>query len=223
MDFVKCLAYKTLMTRRFLTHFSTVFFVHLALVFGGLGLVASQANNHRLGNQILNLKIAGQMLMAGSPSVSAPSRPKVSRRSKSSQTLPSVPVAPVATSQSSEIGTGDGKPGTIPGYGGGSLSGTAMADLKTIYKAELRQRIDQNKFYPLAARRLGQTGIVIVAFTLQIDGSIMNVRIDRSSGNSRLDTAGIEAVNKVGKFKAIPSEFGPGPMDMSVPIKFQTI
>ncbi len=222
MDFVKCLAYKTLMTRRFLTHFSTVFFVHFALVFGGLVFIANEATTHKLGNQILNIKIAGDMLMAGSPRVSPPKQIR-SNTSKTLKRKSVAPSAPVAATDSSTSLVSDGKPGAMPGFGGGSLTGTAIADLKTMYKAELRARIDQNKFYPMAARRLGQTGIVVVAFTLLADGSIQDIRIDTSSGNDRLDTAGLEAVKKVGKFKAIPSEFASKTIDMSVPIKFQTL
>ncbi len=224
MDFVKCLAYKTLMTRRFLTHFSTVFFLHVALVFGGIVFIANEAATHKLGNSILNIKIAGAMIMGGSPQVSAP-RPVRSTTAKSSKVKTESTVAPVTASDSSTSSSDavGGKPGSIPGYAGGTLSGTALADLKTIYKAELRAQIVQNKFYPLAARRLGQTGIVVVAFTLLADGSIQNIRIEDSSGNDRLDTAGLEAVKKVGKFKEIPSEFASNSIDMSVPIKFQTL
>ncbi len=152
-----------------------------------------------IGKHVLNLKVAGEQLI---------SRPQVAPRVRP-QAKPTTTTAEV-------------KPGEIPEVTTNALSGTAIADIKTIYKAQLRSRIEENKFYPMAARRMGQTGTVIVAFTLLEDGSIINIRIDNSSGNSRLDSAGLDAVKKVGKFKAIPSELDASTLDMSVPIQFKT-
>ncbi len=156
-----------------------------------------------IGKHVLNLKVAGEQIL---------SRPKVAPRVKST-----VPTTTTAEATSPEV-----KSGEIPEVTTNALSGTAIADIKSVYKAQLRSRIEENKFYPMAARRMGQTGTVIVAFTLQGDGSIINIRIDNSSGNPSLDSAGLEAVKKVGKFKAIPSELNASSLDMSVPIKFST-
>lgn len=156
-----------------------------------------------IGKHVINLKMAGEALL---------NPPQVTRQVK-----PTVAPSPVVSTVPSEV-----KPGDIPEVTSNALSGTAIADMKAIYKSELRSRIEQNKFYPMAARRMGQTGTVIVAFTLLNDGSIIDVRIDDSSGNPSLDTAGLEAVKKVGKFKAIPSELNTSSLDMSVPIKFST-
>jgi protein TonB len=193
------------MSNRFLTHFSTVFFIHAALIFGGITMLHHEAVTGNLGQRILNLKVASEVLLS-SP---APARMTQTKTKN---------VPAEAAPATSEV-----KPGEIPEVTSNALSGQAIADMKTIYKAQLRSRIEENKFYPMAARRMGQTGTVIIAFTLLEDGSIIDVRIDSSSGNSRLDSAGLEAVKKVGKFKAIPSEFNASTLDMSVPIKFSTL
>jgi len=191
------------MTRRYLTHFSTIFIAHVALIFGGLTIIEHEVIQKNLGGSILNLKVASDVLF---------SAPKVV-----------VPVTSRKTPVTAKAPVQEAKPGAIPEVQTSTLSGTAIADLKSMYRAEVRAQIDQNKFYPVAARRLGQTGTVIVAFTLLADGSIINVRIDNSSGSARLDSAGLEAVKKVGKFKPIPSEFGEASLDMLVPLKFQTL
>lgn len=95
--------------------------------------------------------------------------------------------------------------------------------MREMYKAELRSRIEENKFYPAIARRMGQTGVVIVAFTLLEDGNIINIRIDKPSPYERLNQAGVEAVKKVQRFKPIPDELGLKEMDVKVPVKFVTI
>ena len=216
------------MTYRFMTHFSTVSFLHVCFVLMGAVFFTSEEAQKSIGLKVVSFKVAPGVHLGGGKVAATPARKKVSPISKNMtkgtvlRPLMKQEEAP-AEEVTATTAAGTGKPGDYPGVGGGSALGNALADLKTIYKTELRSRIEENKFYPVAARRLGQTGTVIVAFTLNLDGSITNVRIETPSGVSRLDSAGLEAVKKVGKFKAIPSEIASGPMDMSVPIKFQTI
>ena len=92
-----------------------------------------------------------------------------------------------------------------------------------LYKAELRALIDKNKSYPPLSKRLGQTGIVVVAFTLLKDGHIIDVRLVKPSRYERLNFSALEAVKKVEKFKPIPQEIGELKMDIKVPVKFVTI
>jgi len=91
------------------------------------------------------------------------------------------------------------------------------------FKAELRAEIEKNKFYPTVSRRLGQMGVVEVAFTLLDDGHIINVRLSRASFFERLNQSALEAVKKVHKFKPIPREWGENKMDLVVSLKFVTI
>lgn len=193
---------KHLMIHRYSTHFGTVLFVHLGLIFGGLTMLHREEVARNIGEHVINMKLAGEALL---------NPPKVVREAKR-------PVAPTAVAAASP----DTKPGEIPEVTSSALSGTAIADIKATYMSELRSRIEQNKFFPLAARRMEQYGTVVVAFTLQNDGSIINLRVGKSSGYPRLDSAGLEAVSKVGKFKAIPSELSTSSLDMSVPIKFNS-
>lgn len=207
------------MSHRYLTHFGTILFVHVSLLFCGLTLLKNESVSKDIGLRMLNFKVASEVFLGGGPKV----EPKKATRSKSVSKIPSTKALPVEETSEESGPANDGKPGSLPGTGVGNLSGTATADLKTIFKAELRARIDENKFYPVAARRMGHSGTVVVAFTMLQDGTLTNIKIDSSSGNSQLDTAGLEAVKKVGKFKPIPSEFGTSSMDLSVPIKFQTL
>lgn len=215
------------MTYRFLTHFSTVSVLHVSLLLMGAIFMTSEEAQKSIGLKVVSFKVAPGVHLGGGKVAAAPNRKKVTPLSKSmtkgTVLRPEMKEETPSEEQAATTASGTGKPGDYPGVGGGSALGNALADLKTIYKTELRSRIEENKFYPVAARRLGQTGTVVVAFTLLTDGSITNVRIETPSGISRLDSAGLEAVKKVGKFKAIPSEIGADPLDMSVPIKFQTI
>lgn len=124
--------------------------------------------------------------------------------------------------QLSQLGGGEGiGAGGIAGTG--TLTGMAQADLRTIFHTELRARIEANKSYPPMSRRLGHTGLVVVAFTLLEDGSIINLRVDKPSPYDRLNDSALDAVKKVQKFKPIPKELGESKMDIKIPVKFVTI
>lgn len=191
---------------------------------GGI-FVTSEEAQKSIGLKVVSFKVAPGVHLGGGKVSATPERKNVTPLSQkmTKGTVLRPEMKEVAMPSEAQSESGSGKPGAFPGVGGGSALGNTLADLKTIYKTELRSKIEENKFYPMAARRLGQTGTVVVAFTLLEDGSITNIRIDTPSGVSRLDSAGLEAVKKVGKFKAIPSELGNGPLDMAVPIKFQTL
>jgi protein TonB len=49
--------------------------------------------------------------------------------------------------------------------------------------------------YPPAAKRLGQTGAVIVKFLIDVDGSVADSAVEASSGYRRLDEAAREALS----------------------------
>ncbi len=189
------------MTHRFLTHFSTVFFIHAVVIFGGLTLLRNEEVSRNIGQTIINLKVAGEALLK-KPQVKTANKPVLNRPSSV---------------------TSETKPGDIPAVTETALSGTAIADIKSLYKAQLRSRIEENKFYPMAARRMGQTGTVIVAFTLLEDGSIIDVRLETPSPFAHLNDSALKAVKDVHKFRPIPKELGQTQMDLKIPIKFLTV
>jgi periplasmic protein TonB len=121
----------------------------------------------------------------------------------------------------SGTGTND-RPGNAP-YSLGTAQGTVDADLKAIYQAELRAKIDENKFYPSISKRLGHQGVVVVAFTLTADGTIQDVKLEKPSEYSPLNESALDAVKRIGKFKAIPKIFGMDKMSLKIPIRFVTL
>jgi protein TonB len=106
---------------------------------------------------------------------------------------------------------------------GGAADGIATNDARLIYKTELRGLINENVVYPAVAKRMNVEGVATVSFRVLADGSITNVSLESSSGNKTLDAAALEAVKKIKRYKAIPSEFATNEMDLSIPIKFKTI
>jgi protein TonB len=201
------------MTKSFLTHFSTIILVHSVALFGTWQMSQShfiQNSLNKIGPGVIKLQVASQMIMNPVP-VSKKVNKFLPKSSPSSlQKTEKIVETPKVQEQSvagSAVGTSE----------------TANADALSAYKAELRAVIDQNKYYPTMSRRLGQTGTVVVAFTLLNDGHIINVRIDKPSQYERLNSSALDAVKKVERFKPIPKEVREGKMDIKVPVKFVTI
>lgn len=203
------------MTKSYYTHLSTIFLIHGLMLFGTWTI--SQNNYIKAGlksveNGVLRLQVASQVMMAPQVKTVKKVVPLNPRKTKTSpvvveEVAAPAPVTEPAIAQGSEFGN----------------SANGKNDIATLYKAELRARIDQNKSYPPLSRRLGQTGTVIVAFTLLEDGNIINIRIDKPSRYERLNDSAMNAVRKVERFKPIPKELGTAEMDVKVPVKFVTI
>lgn len=203
------------MTKSYFSHLTTIFLLHGVVLFGSWQISQNdyvRASLSQMSSGVLKLQIASRVMM--NPVVEKkekkivpqnPDKPKIVPLETQQTTVPTEPT--VARTEGSEFGT----------------SSSGKSDIMSIYKAELRARIDQNKYYPALSRRLGQTGTVIVAFTLLHDGNIINVRIDRPSRYERLNDSALNAVKKVERFKPIPKEIGEMKMDIKVPVKFVTI
>ncbi|MBK1726530.1 energy transducer TonB, partial [Halorhodospira neutriphila] len=82
--------------------------------------------------------------------------------------------------------------------------GQQARDALKAYKAELRAAIGAHKRYPLMARRLRRQGQVVVEFAVHADGRIADVRIVEGAGAASLERAAREAVEAVGRFRALP-------------------
>jgi periplasmic protein TonB len=191
------------MTTRFLTHFSTLMMVHAVVIFGGWQFSQSEMIKSQIASPgLLKVQVASQLLMA---------QPLETPRPKKVKPLPRPQVSDAPA------------PKVAPAEPVSALSAMARADLKSLYHAELRERIESNKFYPPMSKRLGQTGLVVVAFTLLKDGHIIDVRIDTPSRFDRLNASALEAVKKVERFKPIPDEIGENRMEIKVPVKFFTM
>ena len=94
--------------------------------------------------------------------------------------------APLGGEEMHGAGTGDGN-GEGEGVGVGMRGGSGEgADVVALAKPH----------YPYMARRLGQSGVVVVTATIMVDGKPTKVRILNSSGYDDLDAAALKAVRE---------------------------
>lgn len=165
----------------------------------------------KFGSGVMKLKIASEVMMNQKVQKKVerviPLNPDKPKTQDQVEEKVAVTEASSTEAQGSEFGT----------------TANGKTDILSVYKAELRAKIDQNKYYPTLSKRLGQTGTVVVAFTLLEDGHIIDVRIEEPSRYERLNSSALEAVKKVARFKPIPKELGETRMAIKVPVNFVTL
>lgn len=188
--------------------------IHGFLFFGTWQIIKTEEVQKlipKLGNGVIQLKVSSGLFMPASTPVP---RAKSVQKKVSKTALPTPEVKTVAQPNFD---------GRTDGAALGTVNSNAKFTVMDIYKAELRATIDKNKYYPTMSRRLGQTGTVVIAFTLLEDGNIVDIRIEKPSQYERLNISALDAVKKVERFKPIPKEVGEIRMDIKVPVKFVTI
>lgn len=203
------------MTKSFYTHLSTIFLVHILILMGTWQLSQSEYVMTKVNSGVLKLQVASSMMMTSQVQKKVervipvnPDKPRTAKVKEEKVTpVPQTETSTAASSEGSEFGTAK----------------SGKTDVLSVYKAELRAMIDKNKYYPAISKRLGQTGTVVVAFTLLEDGHIIDVKIDKPSRYDRLNDSALEAVKKVERFRPIPKEVGESKMAIKVPVKFITI
>ena len=94
-------------------------------------------------------------------------------------------------------------------------------NLESEYLAKVQAKIEKNKVYPKVAKRLNQTGKVIVSFDILKDGKITNIKIIDKSKFEKLDEASIELLRNIGFFEAIPNELNKTVWNIQIPINYQ--
>ncbi len=79
--------------------------------------------------------------------------------------------------------------------------------IKLNYVQQLKTYIEQNKFYPRAALRLNQTGVVKIRLEIAPDGLFKNVTIVQTSVHENLNRAALKLVKNLRHFKPLPGIF----------------
>ena len=129
----------------------------------------------------------------------------------------------------------DGPSAVIPGTPGGSPrepvyekqadispsrfpeTGPARSD----YLALCRRLIENNKTYPLMARKGRIEGTALVRCVLERTGAPINSGVIKSSGSELLDNAALRAVLSVGRFPPVPPELPGSELTLDIPITFR--
>lgn len=88
------------------------------------------------------------------------------------------------------------------------------------WRAQLEQALQQGKRYPASARRMGQSGTVVVHLRVGADGSLQHCTLHHSSGFKVLDQAAEQLVRSVAQ--ALAAQMAPGrAIDLRIPIVYE--
>lgn len=133
--------------------------------------------------------------------------------------VPRMPKAPAATVKRLDVAVQQQPPVLAKQPKG--LSDADRLGIEDKYKNTVRHAILKNRIYPRQSRRKRQQGTATVAFRLQKNGAIENLRIIVSSGIERLDKAALQAVGKVQRFGSFPKELARQYWDFEIPVSFK--
>jgi protein TonB len=92
--------------------------------------------------------------------------------------------------------------------------------IDTRWTAQISNRLNQFKRYPSGARARGEEGIVMLGFTMDRAGHILDHEIVKSSGFSELDNEATALLKRADPLPAIPADITDTTMTFTVPIRF---
>ncbi len=101
------------------------------------------------------------------------------------------------------------------------VSASQLADAETVYLNDLRQLLESKKEYPIAARRMGHRGRVVVRFVLERDGRVRTAEIVQSSQSEILNRAARGLIAGLHDVKPFPKEVSLTEWAVVVPIEYQ--
>ncbi|MEB8386117.1 TonB family protein [Rhodobacteraceae bacterium KMM 6894] len=146
----------------------------------------------------------------------APAKPAAQKKAKKPAQQKS---ASSAAQQASGAGGGTNA-GTARNTGAATASPGQIQSLFAQWGAQVRQKIERAKRYPASGR--GASGTVQVRITVGRNGSLRGVSVTRSSGNTALDKAAVQAVKSARRFPSAPRQLSEPSYTFTLAMKFST-
>ena len=120
--------------------------------------------------------------------------------------------ARIASHNTQFLAAGKTSKGTRNGIGGGKRGGQKSTDgPPNKLLSKIWRRINENRYYPTAAKINGIEGVPRVRFSMNIDGSIKSISIIKSCGYKILDDAALKIIRR-----SEPFPFYPFPIDLAI-------
>ena len=113
-----------------------------------------------------------------------------------------------------------GRGDTATGRTGGEGASKVSAEVVRKWQMTVNTRLNQYKRYPTQARTRHHEGRVVVAFTLDTDGHVVNSKIVTSSGSALLDQETLDLLARAQPFPVPPNGAGGQDLFLQVPIAY---
>ncbi len=118
--------------------------------------------------------------------------------------------------------TGRAGEGAAPDAGTGDASaGGGRPGDRQDYLATLAAWLERHKEYPQQARARRQEGVVLLRFTIDRAGRLLNWRIDQGSGYAALDREVEAMLRRATPLPPLPPEMTQAELELAVPIRFR--
>lgn len=115
-------------------------------------------------------------------------------------------------------GPGEAEPAPAGAGAGGEAARTAEAER---VRDHIASRLAEHFRYPRLARQRGWEGRVVLAFRVQADGRLSDIRVAESSGRAILDEAAVRALRRVGRVPELGERAGVGPLALELPVTYR--
>ena len=106
---------------------------------------------------------------------------------------------------------------SVPAAGEEVARGQAMAQIRARLNTDLARYFD----YPHAARLRGWEGRVLLAFHIETDGRLENIRVTQSSGFAVLDDAALGSLRQVERLAEAVAWLRGSPLAMQIPVIYR--
>ncbi len=95
------------------------------------------------------------------------------------------------------------------------------AGFRNQLQGELQTRLSRYLVYPPLARARGWEGRVLLAFNIETDGQLDNIRVAQSSGFAVLDDSALNSLYQVGRLAEAVAWLQGRPLTMQIPVIYQ--
>ena len=95
------------------------------------------------------------------------------------------------------------------------------AGFRNQLQGELQTRLSRYLVYPPLARARGWEGRVLLAFNIETDGQMENIRVAQSSGFAVLDDSALNSLYQVGRLAEAVAWLQGRPLTMQIPVIYQ--
>lgn len=162
---------------------------------------------------------------APEPEVALPMpRPEVKEEPKQEEAKEAIPeqqnpeqasAAPLTTApprvEAEPVPSAAPSPGTAP----------SSARVQASWQKKLIDHLNRHKRYPDEARSRRAQGAVIVAFSLDRSGQVVDSHVTKSSGSSALDDEAVAVLRRASPLPAPPDQIAGSTLDLVLPIQFR--
>ena len=109
---------------------------------------------------------------------------------------------------------------TVPAASPASAPVPVVSNAVPSWQGRVLHHLERHKRYPRAAQARRPEGVAQVRFTIDREGRVLSVRLDRSAGHEMLDEETLEMVRRASPLPTPPEEMKQDRIELVVPVQF---